>query len=141
MLHARTKEPPVADLMTRDPVVIPLDATLAAAVETIASRPIRHLPVVDGKTVVGLVSQRDLLAVRDRHARACDFMSAPVVTITPDAPARDAAKLLLTLKIGCLPVVTRTGELVGIVTETDFVRVAYGVLAAVRPTPARRKHR
>jgi CBS domain-containing protein len=50
----------------------------------------------------------------------------------PGAPAREAARALLTLKVGCLPVIDG-GELVGIVTDTDFVRVAYAVLAAATP--------
>jgi CBS domain-containing protein len=56
-------------------------------------------------------------------------MSTEVITVAPETPADEAARLLLTNKLGCVPVVD-PGGIVGIVTETDFVRVAYAMLAA-----------
>ncbi len=131
MSHDLQREPAVAEVMTRDPVAIEPDATFATAVDAVDAYAIRHLPVVSGGRVVGVVSQRDLLAVRDPSTLVCDFMSTPALTVHPDTPARDAAQLLLTRKLGCAPVVTGDGELVGIVTEADFVRIAYAVLSAV----------
>jgi CBS domain-containing protein len=54
-----------------------------------------------------------------------EVMSEPVVTVAPDASVRDAARLMLERRIGCLPVVD-AGVLVGLVTETDLLRSAYG---------------
>jgi len=99
---------------------------------------IRHLPILDGGKVVGVVSQRDLFrsalgaalafGIRRpqelmRSLEVRDVMSAPAVTIEPDAFVQDAASTMAEKKIGCLPVV-EGGRLVGILTEHDVVRYA-----------------
>ena len=99
---------------------------------------IRHLPVVDGEErLIGLVTHRKLLAAwvnhdDPHHERPRDvarqipvdmLMETNVVSIGPNASAAEAARLIDTKKIGCLPVVDG-GKLVGIVTEADFVRYA-----------------
>jgi acetoin utilization protein AcuB len=131
----------VAAVMTEAPIVIAPNEPLALAARTMARHGVRHLPVVDGGALVGLVSQRDLLAARGADKLVRDVMAAELAVTHPGASACEAARALLTLRIGCLPVLD-DGALVGIVTETDFVRVAYAVLAAVsassqRATPVR----
>src|SRR5262249_18877223 len=101
---------------------------------------IRHLPVVgrDGR-LAGLVTHRDLLAASSSSlsvpredervrlltfARAADVMETHVSVATPDDAAAVAGERMSRYKIGCLPVVRTDGRLVGIVTETDFVRWA-----------------
>jgi CBS domain-containing protein len=100
----------------------------------------RHMPVLDhrGDDLVGVLSQRDLF--RGALARAlgygthaqdkllgtltiADVMTNDPVTTTPDTLLADAAQLMIDRKIGCLPVV-ENGALVGILTETDFLRLA-----------------
>ena len=120
----------VAAVMTEAPIVIDPNEPLALAARTMARHGIRHLPVIDRGALVGLVSQRDLLAARAGDKMVRDVMTTECAVTHPAASACDAARALLTLKIGCLPVLD-DGALVGIVTETDFVRVAYAVLAAV----------
>jgi len=99
---------------------------------------IRHLPVLDGTQVVGVVSQRDLF--RSALGAALAFgirrpqdlmrsleirgvMSAPAVTVEAGAPVQEAARTMAEKKIGCLPVV-EGGRLVGILTENDVLRYA-----------------
>lgn len=99
---------------------------------------IRHLPVLDAGSVVGVVSQRDLFraalgaalafGIRRpqelmRSLQIRDVMSAPAVTIEPGAPVQEAARTMAEKKIGCLPVVG-DGRLVGILTESDVLRYA-----------------
>jgi CBS domain-containing protein len=57
-----------------------------------------------------------------RQVPVKEAMSAEIQTTAPDTPVADAARLMIERKIGCLPVI-ENGRLVGIVTETDFVRL------------------
>lgn len=101
---------------------------------------IRHMPVLEGERVVGIVSSRDLLAAS--LSKALDFepaqrrtflhsievreaMTSEVLSTGPDALLREAAETMLKRQIGCLPVVDADGNLVGLLTETDLVRVAF----------------
>lgn len=97
---------------------------------------IRHVPVLEDGTLVGIVTQRDLLRVglspvlgagaalerewlAEVHAR--QVMTPSVVHAHPDADLADAVSLMLHERIGCLPVV-EDDRLVGILTETDCLR-------------------
>jgi CBS domain-containing membrane protein len=99
---------------------------------------IRHVPIVDReRELVGLVTQRDLsrsaLGTQEdaplslqremlRRRRIREIMATEVDTVEPDEDLRVAADMLIENKIGCLPVVEGT-HLVGILTESDFVRL------------------
>lgn len=127
----------VRDLMTSDVTTLKRNDTLSLADDIMNLGRIRHLPVLDDdeRELVGMVSQRDLF--RGALAKALGYgqrgqrkvldnllvkevMATDVVTTTPDTPLVEAAKILMTRKIGCLPVVDG-GRLVGILTEADFV--------------------
>jgi len=133
----------VADLMTTDVVSLAEEQDVLFATGAMQLRRIRHLPVVRGDTLVGLVSHRDLLRAQARFNAqihedegstiasvvARDVMTEEVTTVSPGMPADEAAMLLVDGKFGCLPVVN-DGTLVGIVTEHDFLRWAVGMLAS-----------
>jgi predicted transcriptional regulator len=107
-----------------------------------AKRHIRHIPVVEeGDRLVGLVSQRDILAAAnstllvDPNGRDSDeadvsissVMVTKVSTVDESASLRGAAMRMEQHKIGCLPVVR--GEcLVGIITDSDFVGIAINLM-------------
>jgi CBS domain-containing protein len=121
----------VGELMTRDLVTLAENQNLNQADDLLRLHRIRHLPVVRSGKLVGLITHRDLLrAMSQRGADpakqlwASDVMVRDVKTVRPDTPTRDAVKLLLQNKYGCLPVVGADGELVGILTEADMVRFA-----------------
>ena len=118
--------------------VLAVGDTLDLAAWLMKAGRIRHLPVIDGQErLIGLVTHRKLLAAWVSHgdpahervrevARGIPvemLMEKDVLTTWPHAPASDAAHLIETRKIGCLPVLDE-GKLVGIVTEADFVRFA-----------------
>jgi CBS domain-containing protein len=110
-------------------------ATLSDPLRDVYSRMrldgIRHMPVVDDHgRLVGVLSDRDVLLAWSRgpDTPVASFMSRQAHFTTRDALATDAAARLLHDRIGCLPVVDARGVVVGIVTETDFLRIAYLLL-------------
>jgi acetoin utilization protein AcuB len=127
----------VREYMTRDPVTLLPDARLREAVELVMVRRIRHIPIVDGAmTLVGIVTDRDVkrslpspLSVIAAEEYETILESTPVsrvmtrepATIAADALVADAVELLLTAKIGGLPVLDG-GRLVGMFTERDALR-------------------
>lgn len=128
----------VSDLMSRDVVSVGMDDTLLRAHQTMEEHGIRHLPVVDGGVLVGIISSLDIarhlsprlgtLAERleDRESLAMlvnRFMTRQPMTVIPETAIQEAAALLLTRRVSSLPVVDGAHVLVGIVTVSDFVRL------------------
>lgn len=128
----------VSTLMTRKPFTLAPDASLDEAMQLMDEHGLRHLPVVEAGRLVGVVSDRDLLAATgwlparvrelyqdrstDQRSRTLREIVQPKVrTLGPDDTVVSAAVELVASKIGCLPVLEH-GELVGILTETDLVR-------------------
>lgn len=124
----RKREVTVEELMSTALVTARADETVHDVDLEMKMANVRHIPVIDQTgRLVGIVSQRDLLRARIRAGTPVpirSIMSKQVWTIERDAPALDAIDILLDRKIGCVPVVGDDGQLVGIVTETDFLRMA-----------------
>jgi acetoin utilization protein AcuB len=130
-----------ADLMTIDPVTVTPETSIAEAWDLMRERDIRHVPVVQGGTLVGMLSDRDLgrldiarmLTTQGadalRHELATPIvkvMSSDVVVVEPQTALSDIVELLLEHKIGALPVVEPdTREVVGIVSYIDVLRELY----------------
>ena len=93
----------------------------------------RHVPVVDEKhNLVGVLSARDVLAALaegKKTVRVGEYMNRRPITVTPDTPVDEAIDLLLENRFGSLPVVSADGHLMGIVTETDFLRATRDAFA------------
>jgi CBS domain-containing membrane protein len=120
----------VFDLMTRDPVTLRPDHPVAQALSEMCAGGFRHLPVVDAEQrMVGLISDRDLRSVTDRRQPVGEVMQTDVLAVGPRTAAAQAAYLMLRDAIGCVPVTDPDGHLLGIVTETDFVRLAFDLLS------------
>lgn len=130
------KESTVGEIMTKAPVTLRSEDILDLADDVMTLGRIRHIPIVEAGRVVGVLSQRDLF--RSALAKALGFpynkrktlmkavkiqevMSSPAITIAASATIKEAGRVMLERKIGCLPVVD--GEaLTGLVTETDVLR-------------------
>lgn len=121
--------------MTADPTVMRPSARLEDVDREMKLSGIRHVPIVDDRNrLVGLITQRDLLAAGpDPTRRVREVMQTDVKTVSPDTAAHEAAYLLLRHSIGCVPVTDDDDFLLGIVTETDFVRAAYTLLGGRVP--------
>jgi CBS domain-containing protein len=135
----------VRDVMTRDVIVVSADTPLKDVVTLLISRRVSGMPVVEAERVVGVISEADLLikeyasaseapsgplAFTSRRHRsderrdartAGQAMTAPALTIGPDASLSEAARLMIERRVNRLPVVD--GErLVGIVTRADIIK-------------------
>lgn len=116
----------VRELIRGEVVTIGEDEPLALALQLMAWNGIRHLPVVRDARVVGMLSDRDVLANvwPDRRTKASgtvrDVMSSPVVTAPPHMDVEEAAAIMLRDRIDALPVV-QEGALLGILTSSDLL--------------------
>ena len=127
------------DIMTSKVRSIPPELDTAAARHTMRSANCRHLVVVDGERIVGILSQRDLGGTRDEMLPAGqvrDLMSSHVVVASPETSIRTAANLLRGHNIGCLPVVDGK-KLVGIVTTSDLLALVGEGAAPTKRRPKR----
>ena len=127
----------VKELMSTDVFVLYADDNLLLAEEMMQWKRIRHVPVVDRNfALIGLITHRDILRASistiaelnngERRAAQAkilleDIMRSEVFTVGPEADIKDAARVMLREKIGCLLVVDER-QLVGIVTEADFLK-------------------
>jgi len=131
----------VREIMHAEPVTVAPGVALEEAYALMNERRIRHLPVVEGGRVVGVVTDRDLRLATSRLApvpfaagtQVREVMSRPVQTAHPLDPIENAARVMRELKIGCLPVLD--GEaLVGIVTGVDILDALLKLTGVGRPS-------
>lgn len=136
----------IESIMSTDLITIPTSSNLADARELMQEHRIHHLPVLDGKNALtGLLTLTDVLAATDSRLRDTDsrihaadilvddVMAKDVITVDARASLRQAALFIEKHKIGCLPVL-EDGELLGIITDTDFVAVAINLLELLEET-------
>ena len=132
-------EPPmrVRDLMTAKPITVDPETPMLEARQRMVEERIRHLIVTEQGRIAGIVTDRDIRLNLPSPATSLsmwevnyllarltvrDVMTRAVIMVDPERPAAEAARIMLTHKISALPVAD-ADQLVGIVTESDFVRV------------------
>jgi len=134
----------VGKWMTCNPITIAADVGIDDALHLMRERKIRRLPVLNAAgQMIGIVSDKDLLHAAPSPATSLTVhelryllakltvkkvMSSPVITVTPDTPLEQAARIMADSKIGGLPVIEQ-GRLVGIITETDIFKALVEMLA------------
>jgi acetoin utilization protein AcuB len=126
----------VDTMMQKDVVTVTPDMSLAEAQRYMRQQRIRHIPVVSGMHLVGIVTDRDVrdalpsvattlskgeIAYKMDTTQVATCMTRDVITVSRDDSMVQAARILLDHKFGCLPVVDNQ-RLVGVVTETDCLR-------------------
>ena len=125
----------VSEIMTVHPVTVSPSDTIQQAEDIMSEENVRQLPVVKGRELVGIVTDRDIrsflggrildsLMDRERalQTKVAAVMTAKPVSIDPDDDFRDAVELLIDEKMGGLPVVNSDGVLVGIITYVDALK-------------------
>ena len=130
----------VSEIMRSEFVSLELADKLDFAQQIMQLGRIRHLPVLSQGRVVGIVSNRDLLAAslskvlqlarEQRHSflgmvEVAEVMTKEVETVPPETTLEEAARPMLRRKIGCLIVTKEDCLPLGLVTETDLLREAY----------------
>lgn len=122
----------IGKLLKGSPITARHDDHLALAREVMAWGDVRHLPVIGGDALVGVLSERDLLRRYAEVGRAAaegetvgTVMSSPPVTVGPDDDVDTAIGLVTARGIGCLPVVDKQ-RLLGIVTRRDLLAQELG---------------
>ncbi|MEW5745102.1 MAG: CBS and ACT domain-containing protein [Nitrospirota bacterium] len=124
----------VSDWMTKRVYTVSPDDSVSDAVKIMKERKIKHLPVVKGDRLKGMLSDRDIkeftpssatsLDIYELHyllakTRIKEIMTADVITTAPDTPVEEAAMTMHDRRIGCLPVV-ESGRLAGIISDRDI---------------------
>lgn len=138
----------VKNIMTKDVFTLNQLESLSAAKDLMDLARIRHIPIVDDQgKFVGLLTHRDILAATISELAGIDretqdeiesgipiqeIMQTDVVTVGAELSLKEAARLLLEEKYGCLPVVCEE-KLCGIITEADFLRLTIDLMEAVEP--------
>ena len=128
------------DIMTRDPITVTEKVSIGEAKTTMSEQGIRHLPVVRGEDVVGILSDRDISGLglsmvndvesydqlRARMSQPVTaLMTGGVVTIDQDSTVSEVVELMLEEKLSAIPVVeSGTQQLVGIVSYVDVLQAA-----------------
>jgi acetoin utilization protein AcuB len=131
-------------LMTTYPVTVTPQATIAEALDLMRDLDIRHLPVVDGGALVGMLSDRDLAYLnvgalltdqgadalrRELATPVIKVMRSDVICVEPETELSDVVGLLLEHKIGAIPVIRPdTQAVVGIVSYIDVLRAVQDLL-------------
>jgi acetoin utilization protein AcuB len=131
----------VRDIMRSPAVAISADTMLQDAYRTMQERGIRHLPVLEGEKLVGVITDRDLRLATSALApspfspdsRVSAVMSAAPLTADASDPVEDAARTMRELKIGCLPVLD-DGRLIGIVTGLDLLDALIRLTGVHKPS-------
>jgi len=134
----------VKELMSSELYVLESTATLYDAHQLMLDKKVRHIPIVDKQEqFVGLLSQRDVLAasvsilaeidVQERqelesNIPIAQIMTTDVVIAEEETSLLDATQFMLLQKQGCLPVF-KNKQLVGILTEADFVKLAHELMS------------
>lgn len=135
----------VEELMSAKPVVVSVTDSIRSVMRRLMEADVRHLPVVDEKVLVGIVSDRDLRSLLepalDTPAGAkppgdpldqpiSALMSSDVISLNPESDVDEAIDLMLEHRIGAIPVVEPDGaRVVGIISYVDILRAARSALS------------
>lgn len=111
------------------------DAHVREAVALLAERRIGAVPVMDGETVIGMFSERDVIyrlhefGPETLDRKVCDLMTAPAVTVDPETTVNQALSLMTRRRVRHLPVMSG-GRMIGLVSIGDLVKYRIDQIAS-----------
>lgn len=139
-----TKDTPLSKVMSRNMITLQLDDRTSLVDILMKHNPIHHLPVLQGKVLKGLVTQRDLYrnmlstyfyeSEKEQHEFLDTFtdlsslMTKDPLTLTPDQTVGEALHLVLEYRVGCVPIVNEKNEIQGMITDSDLLRLFWKML-------------
>ena len=134
----------VADLMTADPLSVKRASTLKEAHDLMREKNIRHIPVIEKNgELVGMLTQKIMVAKvmslmaqygatalerKEKQQLVADMMATDFAAVTPEQSLTEVAGFFVKNRHGCMPVVDENNKLKGILTSSDFVRLAAELL-------------
>ncbi len=146
----------VQDHMTTKLITVKSNTSLWKAWEMMQTHRIRHLPVIEGKRLIGMITDRDLRQLMPSslsppeelerfqawgtQVKIADVMSRKLFLVTPQTPTPEALRIILERRVGCTPVI-RGSTLVGILTTRDLLWAMAGQLAPKAITPRKQQAR
>lgn len=119
--------PTIQRYMTTAPLSVAPEATLEHAISLMKGNDIRHLPVVDGERLVGIITERDLAlaeslsGVDPKTEAVRSAMTSKVLTVAPESPLDQVASEMAAGKYGSV-IVLQNHKVVGVVTTVDICR-------------------
>jgi len=133
--------PPISRCMTRQAWTIASDAPLLQARALMREHHIRHLPVVEGGKLAGIVSERDIHRTKmlgsDPDARVKDAMTIDVFVVAVEDPLDQVVERMSKRRYGSAVVLGRDGGIVGILTTVDALQFLADLLQHETDAPAR----
>lgn len=139
----------VKNRMSSNPVTVRTETSLKEALDLVRSSPFRHLPVLDeNDKLVGIVTEKSLVYASPTSSttlsvfevdyilsrtKVGQVIQGEVITVEPDLPIEEAARVMIDHRFGCLPVV-ENDKLVGIISDTDIFRVFVEGLGGGHPS-------
>lgn len=116
----------VKDIMNSPVFTFECEKTLAQASADMKKFKKRHYPIVQENTIVGIISERDILTARSKHFSPStplnDIMSNEVILVKEDTDIRIVCKIMIEENISSLPVINDNDLLIGIITKTDLLK-------------------
>ncbi len=120
----------ISTIMSTQLITLTPEDTLGKAREILLSKRVHHLPVVEGKKLVGMVTSWDMFklglsAAEYQSTKVREVMTRKLATLEPDQHIGAAAEVLMEHLFHAVPIVNEAGDLVGIVTSYDILRYSY----------------
>jgi signal-transduction protein with cAMP-binding, CBS, and nucleotidyltransferase domain len=133
----KAKDIYVEEVMSRTPRIGTPDMTVRQAAMLMKSEDVGSLIIIDKDEAVGMLTERDLLEKIVSEGRSASrtkvgsVMTHPLVTVGPKETITNAARMMATLKLRRLPVVSR-GKLIGLLTENDVLKLSPSLIELTR---------